>query len=220
MRTLNFLAAAALAMTAGLAQAGTVIIDDFSAAQGPISDTTVNGTAVVSTLGNRTISTNMLSSTTPPVSNTVAVTGGATGILDITNGGGDDSEVILTWALSAFSFPAGATNFKFSSLILQSDGNPTEVEFLLGSTSLLSSSIDGNTINKVVGFSIDPALIAAGGNLTLKINGAAGWDLSMDNFAVTFDDAVTPPSVPEPATLGLLGLAMAGAAAARRRKAR
>lgn len=214
MRTLKLLAAAALAVTAGLAQAGAVVIDDFSVDQGPISDTTADGTAVSNTLpGVRTISTNMLSGAAP-IQNQVQVT---QGVLDITNGTGDDSEVIVSWLIGSGLVPTGSVNVKFSALIVGSDANVTDVQFLLGNTVLLSSIIPGNTANAAIGFDIDPALIAAGGTLTLKINGAPGWDLTMDTFGITYDTP-TPPTVPEPATLGLLGLAMLGAAAARRRK--
>lgn len=57
------------------------------------------------------------------------------------------------------------------------------------------------------------ALFAAGGTLTLKINGAPGRDLTMDTFGITFDTPTPPLSVPEPAPPGLRG-----AAGARRRK--
>ena len=40
----------------------------------------------------------------------------------------------------------------------------------------------------VVGKAIEAGL------LTLKINGAPGWDLSMDNFGITFDTPTPPPS--------------------------
>jgi hypothetical protein len=215
MITRKLLASAALLAMAGLAQAGSVVIDDFSANQGPLNDTSADGVAVTSTLGNRTISTNMLSGTAP-IQNSVEVTAG---VLDITNGTGDDSEVIVSWLIAAGLVPAGSVNVNFSALIVGSDANPTGVEFLLGSTSLLSSAIPGNTANQTISFSIDPALIAAGGTLTMKLNGAPGWDLTMDSFGITFDTPTTP-TVPEPATLGLLGLAMLGAAGARRRKSR
>jgi len=215
MITRKLLASAALLAMAGLAQAGSVVIDDFSADQGPLNDTSADGVAVTSTLGNRTISTNMLSGTAP-IQNSVEVTAG---VLDITNGTGDDSEVIVSWLIAAGLVPAGSVNVNFSALIVGSDANPTGVEFLLGSTSLLSSAIPGNTANQTISFSIDPALIAAGGTLTMKLNGAPGWDLTMDSFGITFDTPTTP-TVPEPATLGLLGLAMLGAAGARRRKSR
>lgn len=214
IKKLAVLASAAALATA--AHAGSVTIDDFSIAQGPISDTTVDGNAVVDTLaGVRTISISALAELAP-LQNSVQVTGGSTGILDITNGVGDDSEVILTWNLGAFTFPSDATNYRFSALVIASDGNPTDVEFWLDGNLLLADAIPANTSMETIGFGIDPSLIAGGGELTLKINGAPGWDLALDTFGITYDER--QQEVPEPATLALAGLALAGIGAARRRR--
>ena len=216
MRTFKAVAAATLIAISGVASAGSVLIDDFSADQGPVSDTTPGDGGTVSTLGNRTISNNLLTGVAPFSSSTTV----GFGILDIINGGGDDSEVILTWSLAPIVIPAGATNVQFSALILQSDGNPTTLEFLLDGNSLLSDSIPSNTLNQTVGFGVSAAALANGGSLVLKLNGAAGWDLSMDQFGISFTDPVITPTVPEPASLALFGLAALGAvAASRRRKA-
>ena len=215
MHNLKVLFAAGLTALATMASAAPVliVIDDFSADQGPVSDLTTGDGPVVDVLpGVRTISTNMLSSAVP-VGNTVQV---VAGILDITNGTGDDSEVILSWDIAAGLIPFGATNVNFTALIIESDGNPTDVEFLLGSTTLLANAIPGNTADEVINFSIDAALIAAGGTLTMKLNGAAGWDLSMDALGISY--APGNPTVPEPASLLLAGLGLMGAGVARRRR--
>ncbi|MDP3333147.1 MAG: PEP-CTERM sorting domain-containing protein [Methylococcaceae bacterium] len=151
------------------------------------------------------------------------VTGGPLGFLDITNGGGEDSEVTILWNLTTGLVPANALNIGFYFAILQSDGNPTSLDFSFSSNPLASFSIPGNTANQNVSFGLTPAqiaLVSAGGPLELKINGAAGWDLSVDAFGFSYDQPVTPPTnnVPEPAAFALLAAGLAGFAAARKKK--
>lgn len=213
MRKLKLVASAALVVMSGMASAGAFLIDDFSAAQGPVSDTSPGNGATVSTLGNRTISNDLLTGVLPFSSQTEVTAG----ILDIINGGGDDSEVILTWTLAPVVIPVGATNVQFSAAILQSDGNPTSLEFILNGNSLLVDSIPSNTLNSPVGFNVSAAALANGGTLVLKLNGAAGWDLSMDQFGISWTDPRVNPT-PEPASLALFGLAALGAFATTRRR--
>lgn len=194
-------------------------IDDFNSGVQSISDTTPGNGPVTAANGIRTISSNMLTAVAP-VGNTVDVTGvNPGGFLDITNGGSDDSEVIVSWALAGGLLPTGATNIGFFFNILESDGNPTNVDFYLNSVLLSSSAIPPNALNQNVSFSLTPAqvlLANAGGALSVNLNGAPGWDLSADAFGFSYEPAVT--HVPEPATLGLIGLGLVGLGLLKKRK--
>jgi len=206
--------AAGLLVSAQASALTVVSIDDFNSGDQLISDLVVDGVAVTDTNAIRTLSTNLLAAV-PPVGNTAQV---VAGILDITNGGGDDSEIKVDWTIGALSLPSNAINVGFYFKVLQSDGNPTDLEFLFNSASIQSFSIAPNTMNADLTFGLNAAELAAvsgGGNLTLKINGEPGWDLSVDQFGFSYE---TPSKVPEPTTLGLIGLGLAGMAAARKRK--
>jgi len=201
----------AMMMSAGLVQANpfTITIDDFSTSQGPISDTLDDSNAVTSS-GFRFMSINLLPNPVQPIRNTLQA---SYGILDIANGSGDDSEVTLEWSISPNLVPANAYNVNFSSLVLESDGNPANVVFSLDSTTLLSSAIAANTLNLPINFPISSTLISTGGTLSMVLNGAPGWDLSMDNFAIHYS-----LPVPEPATLALVSLGLLGFGVASRRR--
>ena len=211
------LLALALIAATGAAQAGNAIIDSFDLGDQTIELDAANPTGS-NTNSYRTLSSTLLSSSAP-VSSSAAV---SFGILDITNGGGEDSTVTVQWNVGALSIPTGATDIGFLFKILESDGNPTDVAFSLNGTQIFSSAIPGNTTNADVSFTLaDPSLITSGGLLELVINGASGWDLSLDAFGVSWTDPVvpvTPTPVPEPASMALIGLGALGLAAVRRRK--
>lgn len=186
-----------------LASAGTLVFDDFSAAQGPI----VNSGS--STVGNRTITLTDLGGTAP-VSHEVAVT---SGVLDVTNGTGDDSQVVISWAIpAALSIPAGSTNLKISFVVIGSDGNPTSIQ--LGGVASGNFAIPGNTSNQTVEFAISGPPVGPGA-LTLTIDGAAGWDLTLDSIGFSWTDPTS--TIPEPASFAMIGLGLASLALIRRK---
>ena len=151
-----------------------------------------------------------------PVNSSTEVTGTAgSGILDITNGTGENSIVDVTWSNLSFNLPTNAlANFFFE--IVSSDGNPTHVSFTLNGTSLFTADIPANTSNQTISFNVDPALLNAGGTLDLQITGATGWDMAIDAFGVSWS---TPSaSVPEPTSIALLSAGLVGLGALRRRK--
>jgi hypothetical protein len=106
--------------------------------------------------------------------------------------------------------------------------NPTGVNGLSGNGTLLSTAvIDGalsalkntfNWTNHIVGLN---ATGSTNGNVTLQIDELIGGYAALDNFRIAASDTsgdVGNPA-PEPTTIALLGLGLAGFAASRRRKA-
>jgi hypothetical protein len=209
------LAATVLAGMASPAFATTIVLDDFSVASGP--RTTAGSDVTAITGASRTIGLSGLASTIAPAEYSVQSTGGSAGILNVTNGVGDDSTVTLNYALSApISIPVGATNVALSIEIVASDGNPTSIDVAMG-TFAGNFNIPANTLGSILTFNIGSiALINGATALSVTFNGAPGWDLAADNLGLSFDD---PPVVTsEPATLAVMGAGLLGLAALRRRR--
>jgi len=236
----TFALAAPLMAHAGL----VVLVDSFDAPAQFVYDTsTASGAGVTQTstgvavnaptnsIATRTVTHELLlgSNAGPPSpgaqSNARVGVGFPPGTLAITNTSGRDSKVVVSWALPAAFIPDASTlgpaRLAFD-LLLTDQSVSADLYFddnLFGTLAL--AQYNGIAAYPVLApVSKYFALTAAQQNqiaastdkvLRLELNGPTGWDLRIDNLRF---------EVPEPGSLPLAALALAGAAAAlRRRKA-
>ena len=218
MRRISTLVAAlAAAFAVGNANALVILIDDFNSPDITVSDLTTADGAVVSAAtapNGRVVSHDLLTGTGG--SGTYVAIGSSTfpvGALEVANASGRDSEVKISWTLAAglvLDSTFGPASFLFD--VIESDGNPTSVELLFNNVSVGSYSIPGGTLGLPLAFGVSAAtqnLMNTGGTLQLVVNGATGWDMTLDSFGVT---------IPEPTSIALVGLALLGAGVASRRR--
>ncbi len=206
MKLRDLFVGALFTAAASTATAGVYTVDDFSVDQGPVTDLTLDGVAVSNTLGNRTISANLMSQL-PPVDNSAQV---AAGHFEINNNIGEQTEVIVDWVIAPDMLP-DATSAVFSGMILAAD-LPHTIDFLFNGTSIGSVAVSMFTLNESFSFAFDPDLFNAGGTLSMVIlSNILGQDLALDLLEITY-------SVPTPGTLALIGLGLVGAGLSRRRR--
>jgi PEP-CTERM motif len=206
-----------LACASALAAPIIIDIDTFNTNPQSISDLIVDGLPVVESNSVRTLSNNLLVGV-PPIGNTLDITGGPTGFLDITNGGGENSEVRVSWALAAGRIPASALSAALFFKVLQSDGNPTNMSFYLNGNLFSSIDIAGKTKDQTFQFGMSASqrsVASAGGTLELRINGETGWDFSVDSLGLSYEPAVS--TVPVPASVALLAIGLVGFAARKKK---
>ena len=212
---------AVLALSATSANAVIIQIDDFDTDQGPIADGTTDGvpvtapTVTYSVGGNsfdRDLSINLLSALPPEESEAEVVDG----VLDISNGVGDDSTTVVTYDVSSLVDDVAALgpilDLAFLFEVIQSDANPITIGAVLNGVDLGVFNLPANVTNEILSFAIpDESLV--GGDLVLTINGAPGYDLALEALGLEVNQ-----DVPAPAMLGLFGLGLAGIGLARRRR--
>lgn len=193
--------------------ASIIVIDDFSVGQHSAKDSKMDGLAVSTTNAARTLSHNLLSLDLPAQSEAKV----SYGNLDITNGTGENSKVAVSWLLKT-ELLSGASNAAFDFTALRTDGNPTNLKFLLNNAELVEFGIPANT-NKSASFALTSDQLLAingGGTLALEISGASGWDLGMD--AISFSTDNQAASVPEPTLMGLVGISLTALSFAHKKK--
>jgi hypothetical protein len=205
------LAATALVLGSNSAHALIIPFDDFSVAQGPVTDTTVNGVRVQTAFLDiipgpavlRRRLTADLKERIPPGGST---TGVASNVLDIAHGAGERGENKVIYEAGSYLNSLLASAAPISSLafflrIIESDANPATLDILLNNVLIGSKVIAPNTFNENFFVPISPSTDFSVGNLEFVFNGQTGYDLTFDTFGFLVN-------VPAPAGVALFGLGL------------
>ena len=234
MKLKHFLATLAVAAAPIAAHAGIFILDDFA-------DPAGGAVLAQSNPGDAAISTGVIALTSPGLLATtrnitldvtentnalpnlfgadVVVGGGPLGVFSASNDNLVNSEVTLSWTIGAI-VPALEDPASFAFEVVFADvgvpADPIELAFnftgALGSFSLMATTGDATSVVRTFALAAgDAAIFSGGGTLDLVITGTPSWELTLDSVQIR---------IPEPGSLALVGVALLGAAAAVRRRAK
>ena len=216
MKALLGVAAVLLVSTA--ATAAPIAIDDFDTIQS-VTDTTADGIAASSTMAytlDGNLFTRMLSvnqtehGTSGPL---LASTGNiGFGTFKLSNDSQTNSLIDLNYGIdSLVDDVAGASSLTLDVLFTDAaEGMPFTIAGYLNDALLGIQTFTGPGM---LSFAL-PALAASGNDLRLMFSGGTAYDAELGPISLQ----VSATEVPEPATLGLLGLGLLAVAAGRRRR--
>ncbi|MBK1695454.1 hypothetical protein CKO09_12000 [Chromatium weissei] len=223
LSTLSLLAAGGLAFSLQ-ASSAALMIDDFADPVTGIKsfNNTAQSISSIVTTGtdisglNRTLTATANSGGDGSFSGTAIVAGG--GLLKISNDSGVTGTASATYNFADFDLTGGGT---LTALLLNVTAIDlsTQVQISLGdgvntdTSGYQSFTGPGTFFNLLSDFSAGGVDVTSANYLRLDFKGAMDWD-GQFSFIATNE----PPTIPEPATLGLFGIGLLGFAASRRRK--
>lgn len=214
---------------AGVAHADMIVIDNFQSPQRSVSDNTADGNAVTGPDDTYTVFSPELNKSyeftrTLSVNQFENGSGGNAlsssavigfGTLELENAPRTNSLIDLSYDIDSIADDVAGVSQLMMNVIFADVASGVEfsIEVFLNDT-----RVDSQTFTGPGQMSIDlPALAASGNELRLQFSGGAGWDATLGSLRLEIGDGNEIP-VPEPATIGLLGLGLATVAFRRRRK--
>jgi hypothetical protein len=242
-KILALTAAIGAAFAMSNANAIVFVVDNFDGPDMFVADTTINGVGVsVGPVGpvnppantlSRTVTHDFIAGANAGGTQSNVTVGSQTfpaGALTVANSANRDSQVTIAWTIPAGFIPNSASgpaslafdllfsdlgvNFKlfYNGVLFSSQAFPA-YDGVSGPPDVPGGPLGPLAVNFALTAAQQNTISAGAGTQELKlvIDGPAAWDLTLDSFGLR---------IPEPATLALVGLALAGAGvASRRRKA-